>query len=153
MAMCVELYIVVIRFINLFNDVYSPLILLHLVNVTITICVELYIVTKSTKTEYLFIKSVLYTITVNFQFLLLFGIPSQLVTNEAETLYETLCSTEWHEIRDTELEKSFLMILRAVQKPVNIAAGNYFINNMTILQTFKTSFSFYTCINTVGIKQ
>ncbi|RZC38520.1 7tm 6 domain containing protein, partial [Asbolus verrucosus] len=117
-------------FLNLLNSIVSLTVFLQYVIYAITMCFELYLVSKSTGGFIGVVRSLLYIIGLFVQMLICFCIPSTMLTIEAADTQNVIYETKWYQCPYTSIRKNVIIMMIRLRGDIALTAGNLFFVNL-----------------------
>nr|UTN00932.1 odorant receptor [Semanotus bifasciatus] len=138
-------------FVDKINETVAMTLLLYFGDVICSMCLELYNMTVQKSLSEL-LKSVIYIVTELFQLVVIFSIPSQMLTDEAGNTVNSVWLSEWYET-STSTQFCLKQIMLRSQRPLSISCGKFRVIDLsTCLATIKTIVSYYMFLRTMGSK-
>ncbi|CAH1105163.1 unnamed protein product [Psylliodes chrysocephalus] len=145
---CIAHHNFLLNFVKKINTTISLGLLTYIGVIILSTCVELFAIVSG-KPGHQFFNSVDYIISLTIQFVVLYIIPGQLLTAEAEKTEQVAFDSQWY--KNSKFNKPIITMISCIgQKPVYINAFN--IINLTYLsglQAYKTMFSYYMFLRTM----
>nr|UTN00931.1 odorant receptor [Semanotus bifasciatus] len=136
-------------FVDRINETCSLTFLLYFGTIILSLCVQLYTITTKTQLDDM-LKSCLYTAAVFFQFIVIYSIPSQMLTDEADNTVDSIWLSKWYE-SSTSMKFYLKQIILRSQRSVCISVGKISIISLsTCFATTKTILSYYMFLRTMS---
>ncbi|XP_049820788.1 odorant receptor 22b-like [Aethina tumida] len=143
-----------VRYTKRLNDTMALTFFVQLGITVISLCSEIYILQSKIDLSY-GINGVAYVAQSFFQIYVLYCKPCQDVSDQSMEITDSLFGTDWYNSDNESLKKLFLMVMMKCSEPITISTfcGVYNINLMACVAVFKTTYSFYSFLNTVEAKE
>ncbi|XP_066597706.1 odorant receptor coreceptor-like [Prorops nasuta] len=124
---CIEQHQRLLKFLNVFDDLYSPALLLGLFFSILSLSTSLYIASNSVGLQY---RSIIQTATI-MALQLTLNILGQVITNFGFDLPDKVYCTDWY-ILHPRAQKLLILILRQCLTPCKITAFKFFTISMDL---------------------
>ncbi|KAJ8953962.1 hypothetical protein NQ318_019205 [Aromia moschata] len=128
-------YFKMLRYVEELKRLMSMALFAQLLINVLLICTSLYALSSTNITFIDGIRSGLISLSLLFETLFLYGLPSQLLTDQSEEIRNSIyCHTKWYLPGTESIRKYMLIMMMRCQKPVCISAQGFIdVNNRTII--------------------